>query len=1294
MLTHLLLGVPPDATLWLVGACRVQVLLGSVSALGARFDGDSPSFDVVSPPFESALPVLAEAGTDLRLPRAIPTTSVCSLLLGELVRLGEGPSMSASQRCVLRISAIPEMDTYLDDYLCSDLPLEPWSLAVRGACVLARHPAATASSSSLFLAGVPSAHAHAVIGVAVDRGLPVGGNHHATVGAGAALTDGRYESLKRKRPRSNSNGASNKGACRTVAQVTHISPDWKDAVDAIVGVGDPTPAAVASTAAELGMMIGSSSSSSDTIGQWPGVQTTSLDSSPSTTRVLPQIVISGGKGAGKSTLARYVCNRLLSARSANSQLQHQLSSRSGSDAQQQEQQQYTALEGHIERSLCPTVEHSLFHSPEHSLYPAVAWLDIDLGQPEHTPAGLISLSIVHAPILCPPHVRCHWSADVLGTKNAASGVLEMSRVAAADVLGSSTVAAVDLDRQREATSYHGTSPATVDDQRESHPYATTSSYHVTSPSARVCAARFFGTTSPKSDPGAFRAAVTGLLREYRVHLAPLGVPLIVNTHGWVRGVGLETNQAVVEDVAPTHVVYLTSGEQTGYDEHDDSAQQMLHADTSTSTWIGDAGGEGAAGRNDVSAIQVEVAPGRRERRPQQQRWHAPLFPFSVPPICYQPGQLRNTICMPVSPVVFLLPSWHASTHHAPTSTSLSDHKPTLTSPSAPAAGAAARPQSVAISPLAIAPGARLPSASSAGFDDRSPPTPSPQPSSKLQRRSPAPSPRPTSSPLSVSETSTAVEVVDGLIEEIETSTSVDGLIEEVEEGAGSESEPTSNSSPVVSPSDSDSTLDVNGLPDTFSDVSRPHRSLDVNGFHMAHTTHTSPSTAAGMPEQPRTATAAMPQQQSPTATTSSQSQQQRLQQQQRQPPPRAARSPADLRSMRLVAYLLSRLQPSTPPACKHILDAAAVTAAASSTASASGADAAAALDVEVERCAADDSGAAAAASTEAGGLLTCSYDTADGASFTSAASSRQRQPSSQSPLSAPQVQLRMTLPPAPQLQLHAYSSCTKCSSHAHTLLFSSLYNAVRSAFWRVLSERREARAPVSGIESPAFALQWAEAVEVPAADVRICADASEAIELGRGGDSSSSSSRAMSNRSPSATTATATTSTRAAGGSLRTHHRHSATLLEGLRGQIVGLCSTTTAEAMVPVAGSSGTSSSSSIASDDGTMPAHSSSTDTRNYYVPASSLPCLGVGFVRSVDARRGVITLVTPVLLPALSAARVDVLVSWSGPNDAPPQLLYRGAAGGDAWAVEASSVAQTIVAAAKAGVNRQNLQRRRLG
>lgn len=116
--------------------------------------------------------------------------------------------------------------------------------------------------------------------------------------------------------------------------------------------------------------------------------------------------------------------------------------------------------------------------------PEVALLDADCGQPEVTPPGLVSLSLLRAPLLGPPAAR----------------------------LGLSTA------------------PRPVD-------------------------ARFIGDVSPKSDPQGYAAAVEALLRAWRGG-ATGDAPLVINTQGWVRGLGLELLSALLSSARPTHLATL------------------------------------------------------------------------------------------------------------------------------------------------------------------------------------------------------------------------------------------------------------------------------------------------------------------------------------------------------------------------------------------------------------------------------------------------------------------------------------------------------------------------------------------------------------------------------------------------------------------------------------------------------------------------------------------------------------------------------------------------------------------
>jgi hypothetical protein len=124
----------------------------------------------------------------------------------------------------------------------------------------------------------------------------------------------------------------------------------------------------------------------------------------------------------------------------------------------------------------------------------VGLLDADCGAPEVTPPGLVSLSLLARPLLGPPAAR-------LGGSDA---------------------------------------PLPLE-------------------------ARFIGDTSPAADPSAYAAALAALLATWHAQPAaqqPHGggagapAPLVVNTLGWVRGLGLELLCGLLRGAAPTHVIQL------------------------------------------------------------------------------------------------------------------------------------------------------------------------------------------------------------------------------------------------------------------------------------------------------------------------------------------------------------------------------------------------------------------------------------------------------------------------------------------------------------------------------------------------------------------------------------------------------------------------------------------------------------------------------------------------------------------------------------------------------------------
>ena len=70
--------------------------------------------------------------------------------------------------------------------------------------------------------------------------------------------------------------------------------------------------------------------------------------------------------------------------------------------------------------------------------------------------------------------------------------------------------------------------------------------------------RFIGDTSPASDPGAYAAALDSLLAVWAAAggSATCRSALVVNTMGWVRGLGLELLAGLLRGCSPTHVIYI------------------------------------------------------------------------------------------------------------------------------------------------------------------------------------------------------------------------------------------------------------------------------------------------------------------------------------------------------------------------------------------------------------------------------------------------------------------------------------------------------------------------------------------------------------------------------------------------------------------------------------------------------------------------------------------------------------------------------------------------------------------
>jgi len=121
----------------------------------------------------------------------------------------------------------------------------------------------------------------------------------------------------------------------------------------------------------------------------------------------------------------------------------------------------------------------------------VGLLDVDPGQAELTPPGLVSLTCLTTPLLSQPAVR-------LGCSDAPQPVEQ----------------------------------------------------------------RFIGDVSPSADPAAYAAAVRSLITAWRTTHAPrTGGVLVVNTMGWIRGLGLELLCDLLRSCGPTHLLSVAEEQQ-------------------------------------------------------------------------------------------------------------------------------------------------------------------------------------------------------------------------------------------------------------------------------------------------------------------------------------------------------------------------------------------------------------------------------------------------------------------------------------------------------------------------------------------------------------------------------------------------------------------------------------------------------------------------------------------------------------------------------------------------------------
>ena len=218
-----------------------------------------------------------------------------------------------------------------------------------------------------------------------------------------------------------------------------------------------------------------------------------LDMSSNTIR-LPnntnRILICGAKGVGKSTLLRYATNRILSL------------------------QQSSNTEKSIDSKQCPTS--------------SVAILDLDCGQAELSPPGMLTLTIISKPLLSDPpvHMVCDGSCDHYGSQS---------------------------NNDEDCIKHE--------------------------------AAYFFGDITSKADPDTYIQMASQLMRRYNQHQEQAkqeygsdnNIPLLVNTDGWVKGLGYEILSAIIGVVNPGHIIQINgSTKAKTFDMSPSNSGSLIH----------------------------------------------------------------------------------------------------------------------------------------------------------------------------------------------------------------------------------------------------------------------------------------------------------------------------------------------------------------------------------------------------------------------------------------------------------------------------------------------------------------------------------------------------------------------------------------------------------------------------------------------------------------------------------------------------------------------------------------------
>lgn len=560
----LYIALSEGASIWAVGAARVQVISGVVDILGAEVEaGDAQ--EIVSAPYDGSLRITAKHVSDLRLLGTGDHHEHGEALLRRLVDSGCAIG-SSLRRAVLRITEVPELKRYLHEYDTNDpgLHKEDFSCSVHGLVVVRAEPSLVAASSnvsydtanvaakdwrsssaqplqpaplSMAARAAPSPLQAVADGISFSRHLD---QFAAVVVAAAASAPLGHSSGQKQRSSHHHHHHHEAGTnrCRVTPRPIAAPQPWAASVGAILR---PSPPHTQQMQMQLNgyasSMFSSAASSSSAFGGG------GISGSANCT---PVVMVCGPKGSGKSTYVRFLVNALLS---------HKRSEIRAIAAANQDAGIYPdddSTDGHHHRH--PHNRNRI----DSAAAPLVAYLDLDPGQPEHTTPGLISLSLVHAPLLSPPHMRSHH------------GVPMMMMIPGNNSAGGSTAppSAAEQRYYSPSASCHPASAAASTACNTSSPSTLLNNRALDAPST-LLECRFIGANSVREDPLSFILAACDLIDIYRSSVCTGGrssggaasnhaVPLVVNAHGWMNGFGFENLQSILSYLKPTHLMHLSA----------------------------------------------------------------------------------------------------------------------------------------------------------------------------------------------------------------------------------------------------------------------------------------------------------------------------------------------------------------------------------------------------------------------------------------------------------------------------------------------------------------------------------------------------------------------------------------------------------------------------------------------------------------------------------------------------------------------------------------------------------------